>query len=77
MAKPIITAVSVDIVEAPVEVTEVAVAAAGTVIATEADTYASIAAAHKPAKLTKHEYAVALYELNGGKALAAGVTVTL
>lgn len=69
-------------VEAPVadivaeEATPV-VAPAGGYIVLEGDSYASIADKHKPAKMTKHDYAVELYEKNGGKALAAGVIVNL
>jgi LysM repeat protein len=51
--------------------------AAKTYTAKDGDTYASIAAAHKPAGTNAFDYAQALYEWNNAKPLRAGVEVTL
>ena len=45
--------------------------------AKDGDTYASIAAAHKPAGTKAFDYAQALYELNNAKPIRAGVEVAL
>lgn len=55
----------------------VAAPVAKTYVAADGDTYASVAAKHKPLGTTKHEYAKRLFELNQGKALAAGTEVVL
>lgn len=48
-----------------------------TYVAKDGDTYASIAAAHKPAGVSSFEYAKRLLEANGGRTLAPGVEVRL
>lgn len=64
--------------EAAVEATSAPVVASeGTYVCADGDSYAGIAARHVPAGLTKHEYAMHLYNINAGKALAAGVEVKL
>lgn len=59
------------------EPTPVITSAAKTYTAKEGDTYASIAAAHKPAGAKAFDYAQALYELNNAKPIRAGVEVAL
>lgn len=48
-----------------------------TYTAKDGDTYASIAAAHKPAGVKSFDYAQTLYEANNAKPIRAGVEVTL
>lgn len=46
-------------------------------VAQAGDTYPSIAGLYKPSTVTKHEYAMHLFELNKGKALTPGTEVSL
>lgn len=49
----------------------------GEVIATDGDTYASLAAKLKPKGMSGFEYATVLLALNGGKKISAGSVVRL
>lgn len=49
----------------------------GTYVAVDGDTYSAIAGKLKPQGMTKHEYAMKLYELNAGKQVVAGMIVRL
>lgn len=74
MAKPTTTTIITDTaVEESAEIT----IPAGTYMAVDGDSYASIADKFKPAKMSKHEYAVELFEKNAGKTLDAGIIITL
>ena len=67
-------------VDCPFDVVEpvvVAPVAAGTYLAVDGDSYPAIAGKFKPVGMTKHEYAVKLFELNGGKQVVAGMIVKL
>lgn len=46
-------------------------------VAEEGDTYARIAGLYKPRGVSKHEYAVHLFELNKGTTLSPGMEVSL
>lgn len=46
-------------------------------IAVDGDTFASIAALHRPTNMSKHEYATHLLELNKGKKISAGTVIRL
>lgn len=45
--------------------------------AVEGDSYASIAAKHKPAGISTHAHATTLFALNGGKTVTAGTIIKL
>lgn len=62
--------------EAPVEELPV-VGQANTHIAQDGDTYASLGDRFKPAGKTKHEHAVHLFTLNGGKPIIPGTVIKL
>ena len=45
------------------------------VVAREGDSYASLAEKHAPEGAVKHDYAIALFELNGGAVVRPGAQI--